>query len=162
MAEPNGIHMDNISTSSQVDLHHDNASFVSSRSDVHRDLPDVIQDESKEDENLRPTDVDRALKGHHIFFISVSGILGIGLYVRSANMLHLGGPGAVIVPFIILGLLAWMVMQCIRSSLIESLVMLSVLHTGSHIRCRSRRSSLQQPGRHACGRLSTNRNPSRR
>jgi amino acid permease len=118
MAEPNGIHMDNISTSSQVDLHHDNASFVSSMSDVHRDLPDVIQDESKEDENLRPTDVDRALKGYHIFFISVSGILGIGLYVRSANMLRLGGPGAVIVPFIILGLLAWMVMQCISEMLL--------------------------------------------
>jgi amino acid transporter len=118
MAEPNGIHMDNISTSSQVDLHHDNASFVSSGSDVHRDLPDVIQDESKEDDNLRPTDVDRALKGYHIFFISVSGILGIGLYVRSANMLRLGGPGAVIVPFIILGLLAWMVMQCISEMLL--------------------------------------------
>ncbi|KAK3636647.1 hypothetical protein LTR22_018613 [Elasticomyces elasticus] len=66
----------------------------------------------------RNTQVKRALKGYHIFFISVSGTLGIGLYVRSANMLRIGGPGAVLVPFALLGILAWMVMQCISEMLL--------------------------------------------
>lgn len=118
MEEPNGIEMDDRSTGSQVGLHHGNASFVSSTSDMDRGSLHVVRDEPTGNENLRPTDVERALKGYHIFFISVSGILGIGLYVRSANMLRIGGPEAVLVSFLILGVLAWMVMQCISEMLL--------------------------------------------
>lgn len=49
--------------------------------------------------------------------ITISGILGVGLYVRSGSILRIGGPGAVLISFAILGLLAWLVMQCIAEML---------------------------------------------
>jgi amino acid transporter len=49
--------------------------------------------------------------------ITISGMLGVGLYVRGGNILRLGGPIAVILSFALLGLLAWGVMQCIAEML---------------------------------------------
>jgi amino acid transporter len=57
--------------------------------------------------------IRRDLEGYYIFFISVSGVLGAGLYLRSAAMLQVGSPVAVLVPYGILTLSAWLVMQCI-------------------------------------------------
>jgi amino acid transporter len=45
--------------------------------------------------------------------ITISGVLGAGLYIRSGTVLRVGGPGAVLIAFTVMGLLAWMVMQCI-------------------------------------------------
>lgn len=49
--------------------------------------------------------------------ITISGVLGVGLYVRSSSILRIGGPGAVLISFALLGLLAWLVMQCIAEML---------------------------------------------
>jgi amino acid transporter len=49
--------------------------------------------------------------------ITISGVLGVGLYVRSGSMLRIGGPGAVLISFAVLGLLSWLVMQCIAEML---------------------------------------------
>lgn len=49
--------------------------------------------------------------------ISIHGILGTGLYWRSGQSLEIGGPFAVLFSFIIVGLLAWAVMQCITELL---------------------------------------------
>ncbi|KAH0404540.1 hypothetical protein KCU89_g1025, partial [Aureobasidium melanogenum] len=61
--------------------------------------------------------VFRKLRGIHIFMITISGILGVGLYVRSGEILRLGGPAAVLSSFAILGFIAWAVMQCIAEML---------------------------------------------
>jgi amino acid transporter len=45
--------------------------------------------------------------------ITISGTLGIGLYVQGGQILRLAGPLAVLLSFALLGLLAWAVMQCI-------------------------------------------------
>ncbi|KAJ0416349.1 amino acid permease-domain-containing protein [Aspergillus carlsbadensis] len=57
--------------------------------------------------------VNRRLRGIHVFMITISGVLGAGLYIRSGTVLRVGGPGAVLIAFTVMGLLAWMVMQCI-------------------------------------------------
>ncbi|KAJ5668870.1 hypothetical protein N7462_009940 [Penicillium macrosclerotiorum] len=49
--------------------------------------------------------------------ITLSGVLGAGLYVRSGSILRFGGPGAVLISFTVMGLLAWTVMQCIGEML---------------------------------------------
>ncbi|KAF5723461.1 amino acid transporter [Fusarium mundagurra] len=61
--------------------------------------------------------VRRKLRGIHIFMIAVNGTLGTGLYVRSGQILELGGPLAVIFSFLFLGILTWAVMQCIAELL---------------------------------------------
>ena len=45
--------------------------------------------------------------------ITVSGVLGVGLYVRGRLILRLGGPLAVLLSFAVVGSLAWSVMQCL-------------------------------------------------
>ena len=49
--------------------------------------------------------------------ITISGVLGVGLYVRGGVILRLGGPLAVLLSFALLGVLAWGVMQCIAEML---------------------------------------------
>ncbi|KAJ4112393.1 hypothetical protein NW765_015464 [Fusarium oxysporum] len=61
--------------------------------------------------------VRRKLRGVHIFMIAINGTLGTGLYVRSGQILELGGPVAVVLSFIALGILVWAVMQCIAELL---------------------------------------------
>ncbi|EMT64925.1 hypothetical protein FOC4_g10007627 [Fusarium odoratissimum] len=61
--------------------------------------------------------VRRKLRGIHIFMIAINGTLGTGLYVRSGQILELGGPVAVVLSFIALGILVWAVMQCIAELL---------------------------------------------
>lgn len=50
--------------------------------------------------------------------ITISGIPGAGLYVGSGTILRFGAPGAVLISNKVMGLLAWMVMQCIGEMLI--------------------------------------------
>lgn len=49
--------------------------------------------------------------------ITVNATLGTGLYWRGGQILELGGPLAVIVSFLALGILSWGVMQCITELL---------------------------------------------
>lgn len=49
--------------------------------------------------------------------ITISAVLGVGLYVRSGTVLHIAGPAAVLIAFTVMGLLAWLVMQCIGEML---------------------------------------------
>ncbi|KAL4760927.1 amino acid permease-domain-containing protein [Aspergillus foveolatus] len=57
--------------------------------------------------------VKRRLRGIHVFMITLSGVLGAGLYIRSGTVLRIGGPGAALIAFTAMGLLAWTVMQCL-------------------------------------------------
>ncbi|CAN8095326.1 unnamed protein product [Discula destructiva] len=61
--------------------------------------------------------VNRKLRGIHLFMITVNGTLGTGLYWRGGQILELGGPLAVLLAFLLVGLLAWSVMQCITELL---------------------------------------------
>ncbi|GES63273.1 amino acid transporter [Aspergillus terreus] len=61
--------------------------------------------------------VNRRLRGIHVFMITISGVLGVGLYVRSGSILRIGGPAAVLISITLMGLLAWLVMQCIGEML---------------------------------------------
>ncbi|KAH0165397.1 hypothetical protein KCU67_g4746, partial [Aureobasidium melanogenum] len=79
--------------------------------------PNTFPDGSDIYNEQDPRTVFRRLKSIHIFMITISGILGIGLYVRSGEILRLGGPIAVLCSFAILGLIAWAVMQCIAEML---------------------------------------------
>lgn len=49
--------------------------------------------------------------------ITIRGVLGVGLYVRSGTVLWIAGPAAVLIAFPVMGLLAWLVMQCIGEML---------------------------------------------
>ncbi|OJJ46050.1 hypothetical protein ASPZODRAFT_67618 [Penicilliopsis zonata CBS 506.65] len=61
--------------------------------------------------------VNRRLRSIHVFMITISGVLGAGLYVNSGSILRIGGPSAVLISFTVLGLLAWSVMQCLGEML---------------------------------------------
>lgn len=49
--------------------------------------------------------------------LTINGTLGTGLYWRGGQILELGGPLAVLLSFLLVGLLAWAVMQCITEML---------------------------------------------
>ncbi|OTA55634.1 hypothetical protein K449DRAFT_310879, partial [Hypoxylon sp. EC38] len=59
----------------------------------------------------------RKLLGIHVFMITVNATLGTGLYWRGGQILELGGYLAVILSFLLLGILAWAVTQCITELL---------------------------------------------
>lgn len=61
--------------------------------------------------------VKRRLRGIHLFMITINGTLGTGLYWRGGQILELGGPLAVLLSFLLVGFLAWSVMQCITEML---------------------------------------------
>nr|RBQ95655.1 hypothetical protein FVER53263_12424 [Fusarium verticillioides] len=78
---------------------------------------EIIHEGETEATQLPIHTVRRKLRGIHIFMIAVNGTLGTGLYVRSGQILELGGPLAVIFSFLFLGILTWAVMQCIAELL---------------------------------------------
>ena len=49
--------------------------------------------------------------------IAVNATLGTGLYWRGGQILELGGPLSVLLSFLLPGMLAWAVMQCITELL---------------------------------------------
>ncbi|KAK0735208.1 putative amino acid transporter [Lasiosphaeria miniovina] len=61
--------------------------------------------------------VKRRLRGIHLFMITLNATLGTGLYWRGGQILELGGPLAVLLAFLLVGILAWAVMQCITEML---------------------------------------------
>ncbi|KAI0139925.1 amino acid permease/ SLC12A domain-containing protein [Hypoxylon sp. NC0597] len=59
----------------------------------------------------------RKLLPIHVFMITVNATLGTGLYWRGGQILELGGFLAVILSFLLLGILSWAVTQCITELL---------------------------------------------
>ncbi|KAI1645506.1 amino acid permease-domain-containing protein [Daldinia loculata] len=59
----------------------------------------------------------RRLLPIHVFMIAVNATLGTGLYWRGGQILELGGFLAVIISFLLLGILSWLVTQCITELL---------------------------------------------
>lgn len=49
--------------------------------------------------------------------ITINAVLGTGLYWRGGQVLELGGPLAVVLSFLLVGLLSWSVMQCVSEML---------------------------------------------
>lgn len=49
--------------------------------------------------------------------IAVNATLGTGLFWRGSQILEIGGPLAVPLSFLLVGMLAWSVMQCITEML---------------------------------------------
>ncbi|KAI0169819.1 amino acid permease-domain-containing protein [Hypoxylon sp. FL1284] len=60
---------------------------------------------------------NRKLLPIHAFMITINATLGVGLYWRGGQILELGGPLAIIISFLLLGMLAWAVTQCITELL---------------------------------------------
>ncbi|XWW93005.1 hypothetical protein V2A60_000933 [Cordyceps javanica] len=61
--------------------------------------------------------VHRKLRGIHLSMIAVNATLGTGLYWRGGQILELGGPLSTLLAFLLPGILAWAVMQCITEML---------------------------------------------
>ncbi|KAI1457955.1 amino acid permease-domain-containing protein [Annulohypoxylon moriforme] len=68
-------------------------------------------------ETMKRRMAHRKLRSIHIFMITINATLGTGLYWRGGQVLELGGSLAVILSFLLLGILAWVVMQCIAELL---------------------------------------------
>ncbi|KAK3341964.1 putative proline-specific permease [Lasiosphaeria hispida] len=82
-------------------------------SEVYTREPDIVIVVTPNPERM----VERKLRGIHLFMITINATLGTGLYWRGGQILELGGPLAVLLSFLIVGLLAWAVMQCITEML---------------------------------------------
>ncbi|KAF2675228.1 AAT family amino acid transporter [Microthyrium microscopicum] len=53
------------------------------------------------------------LKGRHMQMIAIGGAIGAGLFVGSGNAFQTGGPGSVLLGFIIIGVMVYLVMQAL-------------------------------------------------
>ncbi|RYP60413.1 hypothetical protein DL771_010528 [Monosporascus sp. 5C6A] len=90
---------------------------TSSDMDVHTVETQVRKERTIAITQNRNRTVQRKLQGIHLFMITINATLGSGLYWRGGLILHLGGPLAVLLSYVLLGLLAWAVMQCITEML---------------------------------------------
>ncbi|KAJ4198917.1 histidine permease [Fusarium solani] len=53
----------------------------------------------------------RELKGRHLQMIAFGGTIGTGLFVTSGSAIHAGGPGSVLLSYIVIGMLQYCTMQ---------------------------------------------------
>jgi len=68
------------------------------------------------DEGLVVTDsnkLHRSLKGRHMQMIAIGGAIGAGLFVGSGSAFTTGGPGAVVIGFMIIGGMIYLMMQAL-------------------------------------------------
>ncbi|KFA72692.1 hypothetical protein S40288_03369 [Stachybotrys chartarum IBT 40288] len=95
-----------VSTSLQVNSEAGHSSF-----DIRRTTRTV---------QVRPSSdrmVRRKLRGVQLFMITLNGTLGAGLYWRGGHALQVGGVLSLVLSFLLVGFLAWAVMQCIAEML---------------------------------------------
>ncbi|RYO75201.1 hypothetical protein DL766_007078 [Monosporascus sp. MC13-8B] len=109
--EPNAI----LATSSLLPSSH--TPDTSSDIDLHNVATQVRKERTIAITQNQNRTVQRKLQGIHLFMITINATLGTGLYWRGGLILQLGGPLAVLLSFLLLGLLAWAVMQCITEML---------------------------------------------
>ncbi|CEJ81248.1 Putative Pc22g16190 protein [[Torrubiella] hemipterigena] len=81
------------------------------KAEVHHDSKSVFVKPGKGRE------LHRKLRGIHIAMIAVNATLGSGLYWRGGQVLELGGPLSTLLAFLLPGILAMAVMQCITEML---------------------------------------------
>ncbi|KAJ5685593.1 hypothetical protein N7455_010720 [Penicillium solitum] len=110
------------SQNSSLHPSNDSPSLISSPSFVSTNSDDTAPVTKRPDEHLVVTlgkerTVSRALRGVHLFMITINATLGTGLYWRGGQILELGGPLAVVLSFLFIGVLTWGVMQCITEML---------------------------------------------
>ncbi|TVY48771.1 putative amino-acid permease [Lachnellula occidentalis] len=55
----------------------------------------------------------RNLKGRHMQMIAIGGAIGAGLFVSSASAFTTGGPGSVLIGFLIIGFMIYLMMQAL-------------------------------------------------
>ncbi|RDW57314.1 hypothetical protein BP5796_12764 [Coleophoma crateriformis] len=55
----------------------------------------------------------RNLRGRHMQFIAIGGAIGAGLFVSSGSAFQTGGPGAVVIGFMIIGGMVYLMMQAL-------------------------------------------------
>ncbi|KAH7120582.1 amino acid permease-domain-containing protein [Dactylonectria macrodidyma] len=67
--------------------------------------------------NRKPRTLLRKLHSLDIFMIGICTVIGMGFYVRTGIILNTGGPGAVIYSFAFLGVLTYLVMDCLTTML---------------------------------------------
>jgi amino acid transporter len=84
----------------------------------HKDAAATVQDEDfltrnglnltsfkKRDYGLGIVELDRAMKTRHLHMIAIGGSIGAGFFVGSGKALHEGGPGWVLIDFLIIGIM---------------------------------------------------------
>ncbi|KAL8640498.1 MAG: hypothetical protein Q9228_002588 [Teloschistes exilis] len=57
--------------------------------------------------------LSRGLKGRHMQMIAIGGSIGAGLFVGSGSAFHTGGPGSVLIGFIVVGLMLLFTVQAL-------------------------------------------------
>lgn len=61
----------------------------------------------------REAGLNRAMKGRHIFMISLGGVIGTGLFLSSGFTLAQAGPGGAVLAYLVGGFSMYMVMLCL-------------------------------------------------
>ncbi|KAL9606776.1 MAG: hypothetical protein Q9179_000066 [Wetmoreana sp. 5 TL-2023] len=80
--------------------------------------PEVIKYDSDGSNGVAEGDVkngklERGLKGRHMQMIAIGGSIGAGLFVGSGSALHTGGPGSVLIGFMIVGVMLLFTVQAL-------------------------------------------------
>lgn len=60
-----------------------------------------------------PNKLHRKLQGRHMQMIAIGGAIGAGLFVQSGSAFQTGGPGAVLIGFMIIGGMIYLMMQAL-------------------------------------------------
>lgn len=90
---------------------HSQPRAVSSKSDIEAHsqaeedaILDITEEHNAADQNNTPG-LKRALHGRHLRFLALGGGIGTGLFVGTGNILSTGGPGSMIINFILLAIM---------------------------------------------------------
>ncbi|KAL8708689.1 MAG: hypothetical protein Q9225_007565 [Loekoesia sp. 1 TL-2023] len=80
--------------------------------------PDMVKYDSEGSSGVIEGDVqngklERGLKGRHMQMIAIGGSIGAGLFVGSGSAFHSGGPGSVLIAFMIVGVMLLFTVQAL-------------------------------------------------
>lgn len=60
-----------------------------------------------------PAELDRAMKARHLHMIAIGGSIGAGFFVGSGSALSTGGPGSLLVDFLLIGVMMFNVVYAL-------------------------------------------------